>query len=121
MEMATTKKTPVQRMKDQFGDKEKLVDHLLGVLSFGGQEKEKVKEKLLAVSNKKLLRMLEVGSEVKQKYGSPEKLAEAVAAAVGKAKDKAYLDKLGKLALSSPARLLDILRAAQAKAKGRAA
>jgi hypothetical protein len=115
--MATTKKAPLTRVNELHGDKEKLVDRLLGLIDLGGVDKETVKARLLAVSNKKLLRMFEVANEVKQKYGTPEKLADAVAAAVGKAKDKAYLEKLGAMAKRQPARLLDLLRVATKKGK----
>jgi hypothetical protein len=116
----TTKPTPLERMKAEHKDKETLVDRVLGVIHLGGIDRETMKGRLLAVSNKKLLRLLEVGNEIKQKYGSPEKLVEAAAAVLGKAKDKDYVAKLGQLAASSPARLLDMVRTAQRR-KTRAA
>src|SRR6185369_1606576 len=67
------------------------------------EERDAVKSRLLAVSNKKLMRIFEVASEVKTKYGSPDKLAEAAAKAAGKAKDSAYLARLTKMAQKSPA------------------
>ena len=73
--------------------------------------------RLLAASNKKLLRLLEVAHEIKDKYGSSEKLAEALASKLGRAKDQAYLAKLVKLAQRTPARVLDLLRAAEGKHK----
>jgi hypothetical protein len=108
-----TKKSPLQRVKDEFGDKEKLVDRLLGVIHLGGADREAAKAKLLAVSNQKLLRMLDTASEIKSKYGSPEKLVESVAAALGKAKDRAYVEKLAAMVKRSPARVLDLLRSAK--------
>jgi len=118
--MATTKNTPLARVKDEHGDKEKLVDRVLGLIDLGGADRETAKAKLLAVSNKKLLRMLDTATTVKDKFGSPEKLVDAVAGALGKAKDKAYLEKLAAMAKRSPARLLDMLKSAQRKA-GKAA
>jgi hypothetical protein len=115
--MATTKKSPLQAMKDKFGDKETLVDRVLSVIHLvEGEDKDALKSRLLAVSNRKLLRMFEVASEMKSKYGSPEGLAEAAAKAAGKAKDSAYVAKLTKLAQKSPARVLDVLKAAAGKA-----
>jgi hypothetical protein len=113
--MATTKKSPLERVKEEHGDKEKLVDRLIGLLSFDG-DKDAMKARLLAVSNKKLLRMLEVAGEIKEKFGSPDKLVEAVAGALGRAKDKAYVAKLAETAKRSPAKVLDLLHNAQKKA-----
>ena len=76
-----TKKSPLARQKDEHGSKEKLVDRVLTVLGSiakSEEDKDELKARLLAASNKKLLRLLEVGSEIKAKYGSVEKLAEAV-------------------------------------------
>jgi len=58
----SAKKTPLARTKEEHGSKEKLVDRLvsmLGQISKQG-EKDDLKAKLLAASNKKLLRLLEV-------------------------------------------------------------
>ena len=124
--MATTKKSPshspIQKMKDKFGDKETLVDRILAVITLGEEERDAAKTRLLAVSNKKLLRIFEISSEVKSKYGSADKLAEAAATAVGKAKDKAYIAMLAKLAWKTPARVLDLVKAAgKTKSKSKAA
>lgn len=108
--MATTKKSPLQTMKEKFGEKEQLVDRILSVITLGDEDKDTVKSRLLAVSNKKLLRIFEVASEVKTRYGSAEKLAEAAAKAAGKAKDQAYVAKLAKIAQKSPARVLDMVK-----------
>src|SRR5262245_54487859 len=107
-----TKKSPLARTKDEHESKEKLVDRLLGVLGSitkTDEDHDSLKAKLLAASNKKLLRLHEVSTEIKSKYGSIEKLAEAVGAALGRAKDAPYLDKLKTY---SPARLLDLLKSA---------
>ena len=115
--MATTKKSPLEIVKEKFTDKESLVDRVLGVIPNAGDAD--IKKKLLAASNAKLLRMLEVGSEVKSKYGSTEKLAEAAAQAVGKAKDQAYVAKLAAIAAKTPARVLDLVQVATKKAAAR--
>jgi len=112
-----SKKSPLQQTQESFGSKEKLVDSLVNVLhsiAKSDSDKEALKGRLLAASNKKLLRLLEVGSEIKEKYGSVEKLADAVAKALGRAKDAPYVAKLKTLA---PARLLDLLRTAEKRAK----
>ncbi len=115
--MATQKKSPLAQMTEQHKDKETLVDRILAVVDAGGASKEDFKAKLLAASNKKLLRLLAVATEIKDKYGSTEKLAEAAAAAVGKAKDKGYVEKLVKMAQRTPAKVLDLLHAAQGRGK----
>ena len=115
--MATQKKSPLSQMKEQHKDKETLVDRLLSVIELGETSKEDMKARLLAASNKKLLRLLAVGNEIKDKFGSTQKLAEAAAAAMGKAKDQAYVDKLVRLAQRTPARVLDLVHAAAAKTK----
>ncbi len=111
-----TKKSPLARQKDEHESKEKLVDRVLSVLSAiakteGGED---LKAQLLAASNKKLLRLHEVGSEIKSKYGSVDKLAEAVGTALGRAKDAPFV---AKLKTYTPARLLDLLHTAEKRSK----
>src|SRR4051812_21604787 len=104
----STKKSPLGRTKDEHESKEKLVDKLVGLLGqiHGASEgKEDLKGRLLAASNKKLLRLLEVGGEIKSKFGSVDKAAEALAQTLGRAKDGDYVKKLKTFA---PARLLDL-------------
>jgi hypothetical protein len=116
-----TKKSPLARQKDEHESKEKLVDRVLSVLGSitkSEEDKDALKARLLAASNKKLLRLQEVGSEIKSKYGSIEKLAEALGSAVGRAKDAPYLDKIKSY---TPARLLDMVKLAEKRAKKKAA
>jgi hypothetical protein len=116
-----TKKSPLARQRDEHESKEKLVDRALSVLgsiTASDEDKDALKARLLAASNRKLLRLVEVGGEIKSKYGSIDKLAEAVGAALGRAKDTPYIDKLKSL---TPARLLDMVRAAEKRGKKKAA
>lgn len=116
-----TKKSPLARQKDEHESKEKLVDRVISVLgsiSKSDEDKDAFKARLLAASNKKLLRLVEVGSEIKSKYGSVDKLAEAVGAALGRAKDAPFV---AKLKTYTPARLLDMARAAEKRGKKKAA
>src|SRR5262245_3601011 len=104
----SSKKPPLAQQKDDFGSKEKLVDRvltLIGQISKTDEDKDDLKARLLGASNKKLIRLFEVGSEIKEKFGSVDKLAEAAAQAMGRAKDAPYVNKLKGL---SPAKLLDI-------------
>jgi hypothetical protein len=116
-EAPSVKQSPLAVVREQFKTKEALVDRLMAVVEAGGAAKEDLKARFLAASNKKLLRLLQVASDVKSQFGSSEKLAQAAAEAVGKAKDKAYVQKLAQLAARQPARVLDLLRSAQARAK----
>lgn len=116
-----TKKSPLARQKDEHESKEKLVDRVisvLGAIKEPESDQEAWKARLLAASNKKLLRLYTVGSEIKSKYGSVEKLAEAVGAALGRSKDAPYLTKLKTF---TPSRLLDLLQSAEKRGKKKAA
>lgn len=111
------KQSPLARQKEEHGSKEKLVDKLvsqLGSIGRAASDKDELKAKLLAASNKKLLRLYEVSAEIKEKFGSVEKLAEATAKALGRAKDAPYLGKLKEL---SPGKLLDAFRSAARREK----
>ncbi|HEY2747429.1 MAG TPA: hypothetical protein VGL86_22555 [Polyangia bacterium] len=116
-----TKKSPLARQKDEHESKEKLVDRVISVLGSitkSDEDKDAVKARLLAASNKKLLRLHEVGSEIKSKYGSIDKLAEAVGTALGRAKDAPFVEKLKTV---TPAKLLDMVKAAEKRGKKKAA
>jgi len=116
-----TKKSPLARQKDEHESKEKLVDRVISVLGSinkSEQDKDELKASLLGASNKKLLRLHDVGNEIKSKYGSLEKLVDALGAALGRAKDAPFLTKLKSY---TPARLLDMVRAAEKRSKTKAA
>ena len=116
-----SKKSPLSRTKDEHGTKEKLVDKLvtlLGQIRKVEEDKDELKARLLASSNKKLLRLMEVGSEIREKFGSVDKLAEAAAGALNRAKDAPYLARLKAL---TPGKLLDVLHAAEKRGKKKAA
>lgn len=117
--MATQKKSPMARMKEEHKDKETLVDRILEVIERDeAADKDEFKAKLLAASNKKLLRLLDAAREVKTKFGSREKLAQAIAQAMGKAKDRDYVAKLATLAAP---RLVGLYRSVEKKIKKAAA
>lgn len=117
--MATQKKSPMARMKDEHKDKETLVDRILEVIERDeAADKDEFKAKLLAASNKKLLRLLDAARELKTKFGSREKLVQAIAQTMGKAKDGDYVAKLTKLAVP---RLMALYRSVEKKTKKTAA
>jgi hypothetical protein len=98
------KKTPLARVKDEFGGKDKLVDKIVGVLDSGDESRDDLRKRLLGVSNTKLIRLHLVATKTKA-AGGHDKLASETAEKLGRAKDKDYLAKLGTL---SNGRLLDI-------------
>lgn len=104
------KETPLAKVKRLHGSKESLVDSVAADLARESDEDAgELKQRLLGASNKQLLRLAEVLKTVKDKYGSKDKLVEALSAARGKAKDGDYQAKLRTLPLP---RLLDMTRAA---------
>jgi hypothetical protein len=90
-----------------------LVEKLVGLLE-SDQSKDDLRKRLLAVANGKLLHLHEVASMVREKYGSRDKLLTAAASALGRAKDKDYVAKLGTF---STAKLLDVTLMAERRAK----
>lgn len=108
------KETPLQAVKRLYQSKDKLIDKVVDVARGADEDVAEVKERLATVSNKKLLRLAEVGKQVKEKYGSKDKLAASLAAALGKAKDGDYVARLGRY---STARLLDMMQAAERRVR----
>ena len=98
------KKTPLARVKDEFGGKDKLVDKIVGVLDSGDESRDDLRKRLLGVSNTKLIRLHLVATKTKE-AGGHDKLVTATAESQGRAKDKDYVSKLSGL---SNARLLDL-------------
>ena len=117
----STKKPPFARMQADHESKEKLVDKIVTMLGTIGQKDENgedAKGRLLGASNKKLMRLFDIGTEIKSKFGSVEKAAEALAQSLGRAKDADYVKKLKTYA---PAKLLDLYRTAEKRSKKAAA
>jgi len=110
--------TPLQAVKRLYQSKEKLIDKVVDVAREADEEVAEVKERLATVSNKKLLRLAEVGKAIKEKYGSKDKLVAAVSQAVGKAKDKDYVTRLKQF---SSVKLLDMARGAERRVRRRKA
>ncbi len=114
----TMNKTPIDNVRAEYGDKDargkdKLVDKVMGLLSGGDEDAGDLKARLLKVSNRKLLRLARVGDTIKEKYGSTDKVVEAVAGAMGRAKDTDFVTRLKEY---SPAKLLDMAQTASRKA-----
>ena len=109
-------KSPLEEVNDKFGGKDKLVEKLVGLLE-SDEPKEELRKRLLAVANKKLLRLHGVASLVKEKYGSREKLLEQLAGSTGRAKDKDYKTRLE--SFTTP-RLVDAAKVAERRTKAAA-
>jgi hypothetical protein len=106
--MAT--KTPFSIVKDQFGEKAKLVDALEKLTGDDLWVSRTNKDKGLAhVSNAKLLRLHATFSAVKEKFGTREKLIDAILELEKRAKDAGYKQRL--LAWPVP-RLFDAYKSA---------
>ena len=106
---AALKKSPLSRVKDEFGGKDKLVDKIVGVLDAGDLSKDDLRKKLLGVANSKLIRLHTVATRTKE-AGGHDKLAATIADKLKRGKDKDYVNKLGEY---SNGRLLDMLTVAE--------
>lgn len=103
------KQSPLARVKEEFGGKDKLVDKIVGVLDSGDESKDELRKRLLGVSNTKLIRLFSVATQTKQ-AGGHDKLATTAAEKLNRSKDKDYVTKLGEF---SNGQLLDVLHAAE--------
>ena len=108
---AAVNKTPLARVKDEFGGKDKLVDKIVGVLDSGDESKDELRKRLLGVSNTKLVRLFSVATRTKQ-AGGHDKLVATTAEKLNRAKDKDYVAKLEDF---SNGRLLDMLQSAEGR------
>lgn len=113
-----SQKTPLQVVTEKHGGKEKLVDKLVGLVDRDGEEdKDAVRARLLKVSNQKLIRLAKNAEQLKA-HGSKEKLLDTVMSGLGRVKDTDYKTKL---ATWSSARLMDLARTIERRAKKLAA
>jgi hypothetical protein len=105
--------SPLARVKEEFGGKDKLVDKLVGLVDAGDESKDDLRRRLLGAANSKLLRLHVVATKVKEQ-GGHDKLAAAAAAGVGHGKDKDFVAKLESF---SNGRLVDMVVTAEQRAK----
>src|SRR4051812_33779381 len=101
--MAT--RSPLARVKDEFGGKDKLVDKIVGLLGSSDEPKDEMRRRLLGAANGKLIRLHGIAARVKE-AGGKDQLASAAATELGHGKDKDYVTKLGSY---SSGRLIDML------------
>lgn len=97
------KKSPLSLVKEQFGTKEQLVDALTalpeGVLSRGEEDKDAFRTRLLTAANSKLLRLHTIGKSIADRWGSKDKMVDALLTLQRRGKDEDYRSKLGSLPL----------------------
>src|SRR5262245_10315524 len=105
------KQSPLARVKDEFGGKDKLVDKIVGILDAGDESKDELRKRLLGVANIKLIRMFSIATRTKQ-AGGHDKLVASTAEKLNRGKDKDYVAKLDEF---SNGRLLDMLQSAQGR------
>ncbi len=87
--------TPLARMKEGFGDKSKLVEAVEKLTGDGlWVARTNEKKGLAYVSNAKLLRLHSTFTEVKEKFGSREKLVEAILELENRTQDPGLKQKL---------------------------
>jgi hypothetical protein len=109
--------TPLARVKEEFGGKDKLVDKIVGLLGSGDEPKDDLRRRLLGAANSKLIRLHGVATQVKA-AGGKEQLAAAAAQEMGRAKDKDFVAKLGTF---SSGKIADILQSAKRRTSRAAA
>jgi len=113
----TMKKTPLQIVKERFGDKGKLVEALR---KFTNEDlwvnRLNADKGLEHVSNAKLLRLYDTFSAVKEKFGNRFKLIDAILDLENRVKDEGYRARLERYPVP---RLYDTYKSA-ARRKARA-
>lgn len=108
-------KSPLENVKTRFKDKAGLVAAVQGLMTEElWIDRVNTDKGLDSVSNKKLLHLHEVLSQVKKEFGSRTKLIDAIASAEGRAKDADF--KQGLTRYPTP-RLFEIARSSQKRAK----
>jgi hypothetical protein len=109
-----SQKSPLALVNETFGAKDKLVDKLVGLLDRGDESKDDLRKRLSSAANTKLLHLHQVATTVKEKFGTRDAMVEQVAKALGRTKDKPFVERL---AAYSDARLIDLANATARKAK----
>lgn len=108
---------PLARVAALHGSKEKLISKLVPGLAGEGEDEGTLKDRLTKASNQQLLRLAGVVESVTKAYGSRDKLLASLVKALGKAKDKDYVTRLGTFSLP---RLYDLARAQERRTKAAA-
>ena len=112
-------KSPLATVKEKFGDKAKLVEAVKGLTSdelwLGRTSADRGNDRGLEhVSNAKLLRLHATFTEVKDKFGTRDKLIDAICVLEKRTKDAGYRARLAKHPVP---RLFDQWKSATKRAK----
>ncbi len=104
------KKSPLQIVKDRFGEKAKLVEELRKFTNeYLWVNRLNAEKGLELVSNAKLLRLFDTFSTVKEKFGNRAKLIDAILEIEKRTKDEGYRARLDRFPVP---RLFDMFRSA---------
>jgi hypothetical protein len=99
---------PKARVADAHGSKAALAKAIAPLIARADEDAGQLEDRLKKASNAQLLRLQRATQTLKSKYGSRDKLIEAIGTATKKSKDKDYLAKLGTFTLPQ---LLDLAAA----------
>ena len=115
--MAT--KSPLARVKEEFGGKDKLVDKIVGLIGSQSEDESKddLRRRLLGAANRKLVRLHGIATQLKEN-GGRDQVAAAAAQELGHGKDKDFVTKLSTY---TSGRVLDVLGGARRRNKAKAA
>ena len=109
-------KSPIQLVKEQFGDKAKLVEAVEAFTKDDLWVSRTNEDKGLShVSNAKLLRLHRIFSDVQKRFGTRAKLIDAILELTKRVKDEGYKSALGKFPVP---RLYDLYRSNAKKSGG---
>ena len=114
------KKTPLQKINEQFGSKDKLVSELKAMFDKGDLfiERLNADKGLASVANAKLLKLYETAQVVKEKFGTRDKLIADLLEKLGKSKDTGLKERFDNWGLP---RLWDYHKSVAKKLKKEAA
>lgn len=99
--------SPLQKVKERFGSKEKLAQAVLDLFKQVKEEKEDLQDRIKTAANTQLLRLHEVATQVRERFGSKEKLVEHLLSLQNRVKDAGYREKLASFSLP---KLMDMVR-----------
>ena len=90
------KKTPLAEIKERFGSKEKLVKELKAMFDKGDLFENRLNpdKGLLRVSNAKLLKLYDLGTEIKERFSTRAKMTEDLLKLMKREKDEQFRAKL---------------------------
>jgi len=110
------KKAPISEIKARFESKEKLVKELKSLFDKGDLFADNLNpdKGLTHVANGKLLKLYDTAMEVKERFGTREKLVEDLLKVTNRTKDEAYKARFAKWGLP---RLWDEYKSVSKKSK----